>query len=123
MADYAGGEADYIDDDDINAVIKMAIESAFKDAFYSPTKTAQQANTLIDLCLKNFQQQGKNYKWAVTCVVMQKTGAGLVTCCGMYWDANKDVRCRIAWENAHINVVVTVYAMAIAPGEPEEADF
>ena len=94
-----------------------------QDAFYSPTKTAQQANTLIDLCLKNFQQQGKNYKWAVTCVVMQKTGAGLVTCCGMYWDANKDVRCRIAWENAHINVVVTVYAMAIAPGEPEEADF
>ena len=40
-----------------------------------------------------------------------------VTCCSMHWDAKRDTRCSIAWENDKLNVIVTVYAMAIDAGD------
>ena len=114
-----GGE-NLVDEDEVITAIKMCIEGAFGKSAeqpYSPALVQKASDSLINTCLKNLAQQNKPYKWAVTCVVQQKTGAGLVTSCCMHWDAKKDTRCSIAWENDKLNVIVTVYAMAIDAGD------
>ena len=157
-----GGDS-LVDEDEVITAIKMCIEGAFGksgDQPYSPALVQKGGDSLVNTCLKNLAQMSKEYKWAVTCVVQQKTGSGLVTCCGpsttnsschtqskcyclrtwptppwnwfgflivtflfwlvftgMFWDAKRDTRCSIAWENDKINVIVTVYAMAIDAGE------
>ena len=74
-----GGD-NLVDEEEVIMAIKTCIESAFgksADQPYSPALVQKAGDHLINTCLKNLAQQSKEYKWAVTCVVQQKTGAGL----------------------------------------------
>ena len=53
------------------------------------------------------------YKYAITVIVMQKNGAGLVSAASTYWDASKDGLCKVTWENGTMHCVVTVYGMSV----------
>jgi len=74
---------------------------------------------------------------AVTCIIMQKNGAGLHTTATTYWDTKKDGAwfasvgslggeahllaslvpgfCKVPWENSTMHCIVTVYGLAIEP--------
>ncbi|XP_078264705.1 dynein light chain Tctex-type 1-like [Rhinoraja longicauda] len=50
---------------------------------------------------------------AVTCAVMQKSGAGLHTASSCYWDSSTDGSCTVRWENRTMYCVVSVFAVSI----------
>ncbi|KAL7059322.1 hypothetical protein AAHC03_012992 [Spirometra sp. Aus1] len=49
----------------------------------------------------------------VTCVIMQKCGAGLHTASSCYWDNTTDGSCTVRWENKSMYFIVTVFGLAI----------
>ena len=50
---------------------------------------------------------------SVTCVIMQKNGAGLHTASSCYWDNSTDGSCTVRWENKTMYCIVSVFGLAI----------
>lgn len=52
-------------------------------------------------------------KYAITVIIMQKNGAGLVSAVSTYWDSSVDGLCKVMWENGTIQCIVTVYGTCV----------
>jgi dynein light chain Tctex-type 1 len=63
--------------------------------------------------LKGLQSLNRPYKYAITVIIMQKNGAGLVSATSTYWDRSKDGLCKVVWENSTMHCVVTVYGTSV----------
>ena len=50
---------------------------------------------------------------AVTCQMQQKTGSAMITACAQYWDKSTDGQASAKWESDAVQVLVTVYGVAI----------
>jgi dynein light chain Tctex-type 1 len=95
--------------------VLQAIESALKDTVYNRKKVMDWSNTLVASVLTGLQNLNKPFKYAVTCLIMQKTGAGMTTAAACFWDPTMDGYCTVLWENSTIYCIVTVYGAAISP--------
>lgn len=93
----------------------QAIEAALKDAVYNRKKVLDWSNTLVAAVLTGLQNLNKPFKYAVTCMIMQKTGAGMVSAAACFWDPTLDGYCTVLWENSTIYCMVAVYGAAISP--------
>ncbi|EGZ13828.1 light chain dynein [Phytophthora sojae] len=101
--------------EDVLPIAKTAIESALKDTVYNRKKVMDWSNTLVASVLTGLQNLNKPFKYAVTCLIMQKTGAGMTTAAACFWDPTMDGYCTVLWENSTIYCIVTVYGAAISP--------
>jgi dynein light chain Tctex-type 1 len=80
-------------------------------------------NAVVDLVLKELHALARPFKYAITCIIMQKNGAGLNTSTSMFWDTSKDGHCKLSWENQTMHCIVTVYGIARNIDDPQELDF
>ena len=53
------------------------------------------------------------FSCTVTCILMQKVGAGLHATSSCVWDPMTDGCCTVKWENKTIYCMVTVFGLAI----------
>ncbi|VDO69884.1 unnamed protein product, partial [Schistosoma curassoni] len=67
-----------------------SIESIIGSSSYSHSKVQQWTSSVIEQCLSQLTKLGKPFKYIVTCVIMQKSGAGLHTASSCYWDSSTD---------------------------------
>jgi dynein light chain Tctex-type 1 len=80
--------------EDIEVITKNALQTIFTaDAQYDPERVSQWTNSTIELILKGLHAAGKPFKYAVTCIITQKNGAGMHTAAGASWDPKKDGAC------------------------------
>ena len=70
--------------------------------------------------LKELQEKSRPFKYVITSVIMQKTGAGLVTATSMNWDTTKDGYCKIPWQNNTMHCIVTIYGAAVTVDDPQD---
>lgn len=49
----------------------------------------------------------------VTCMIMQKNGAGLHTASSCYWNNDMDGSCTVRWENKTMYCIVSVFGLSI----------
>lgn len=54
-----------------------------------------------------------NFKYAVTCVIMQKGEAGLHISSTCFWDSSTDGSFSIKWENATMHCILNVFALVL----------
>lgn len=52
-------------------------------------------NHIVDNCLRELQSLNKPFKYMITCIIMQKNGAGLNTSATMFWDPDTDNYCQV----------------------------
>ena len=50
---------------------------------------------------------------AVSCVLLEKSGAGLRVASSCYWDQTTDGSCTVRWENQAIACIVNVFGLAV----------
>lgn len=55
----------------------------------------------------------KNDFFVVTCMIMQKNGAGLHTASSCFWNNETDGSCTVRWENKTMYCIVSVFGLAI----------
>ncbi|EPZ31947.1 Tctex-1 domain-containing protein [Rozella allomycis CSF55] len=99
--------------EEVNAIIKEGIESTIQNASYHHNKVAQWNANIVELTLKKLVGLNKPFKYVVTCVIMQKTGAGLHAASSCYWDNATDASTCFKWENKSMYTIVNVYGLAI----------
>ena len=63
---------------------------------------------MVEVCLKRLTALNKPFKYVVTCVIMQKNGAGLHTASSCYWDNTTDgewgfcfISPRVGWTGSY----------------------
>jgi len=76
--------------EDVEQVIKSALVNIFADVAYDAEKVSGWSNAVLEQTLKGLQAMGKNYKYVISTIIVQKNGAGLHTAAGLFWDGQKD---------------------------------
>ena len=99
--------------DEVKALIDQAIDPVLGSNIYQPKKVHGWCSQVGEGALKNLQASGKPFKYVVTCIIMQKNGAGLHTASTCYWDTLTDGSCSVRWENKTMHAIVTVFALHI----------
>jgi len=99
--------------DEVSAIIKESIETVIGGNTYSGSKVNEWTAAVVEAVLSSLSKLGKAFKYIVTCVIMQKNGAGLHTASSCYWDNNTDGSCTVRWENKTMYVIVSVYGLAL----------
>merc|ERR1739837_37079 len=112
MADETTEETQFVVDE-VSNIIKESIESAIGGNSYVHNKVNQWTNSVVESCLASLTKLQKPFKYIVTCVIMQKNGAGLHTASSCYWDNSTDGSCTVRWENKTMYCIVSVFGLAI----------
>ncbi|XP_013400379.1 dynein light chain Tctex-type 1-like [Lingula anatina] len=76
--------------DEISNIIKESVEGVIGGNAYQHNKVNQWTSNVVEQCLNQLTKLGKPFKYIVTCVIMQKNGAGLHTASSCFWDNTTD---------------------------------
>ena len=83
---------------------------------FNSEKVENWSNAVMDKCLQQLVKRQSKFKFAVTCIFMQKNGAGMTTAGTAYWEAqDSDCMVTVPWENNTIHCIVTIYACKAFP--------
>ena len=99
--------------DEVSGIIKESIETTIGGGSYITTKVSTWTNSIVESSLASLTKLQKSFKYIVTCIIMQKNGAGLTTASSCFWDKEMDGSCTVRWENKTIYCIVTVFGLAI----------
>ena len=97
----------------IKNIIKLAIEANIGEISYAHAHVSQWTNSVVESCLASLTKLQRSFKYIVTCVLMQKNGAGLITASSCFWDNSTDESYTVRWENKTMYCIVSVFGLAI----------
>ena len=95
------------------AAIKAILSRVLANRKYNPKKTAELTDEVTSTCLEKMKEVSSNFKYIVSCVVIQKKGAGLHMETAAHWDIKTDGDFVVREENDTMTIVVTVYGLGI----------
>nr|CAH8874776.1 unnamed protein product [Trichobilharzia regenti] len=90
MDDFQASEETTFVPEEVKNIVKEVIEAIVGSSSYSQSKVQLWTSTVIEQCLNQLTKLGKPFKYIVTCIIMQKSGAGLHTASSCYWDNTTD---------------------------------
>ncbi|KAK5852904.1 hypothetical protein PBY51_006737 [Eleginops maclovinus] len=99
--------------DEVSKIIKESVEATIGANAYQHSRVNQWTTSVVEQCLSQLSKLGKPFKYIVTCIIMQKNGAGLQTASTCFWDNSTDGSCAVRWENKSMYCIVTVFGLAI----------
>jgi len=111
MAHHGGSSSQFVVDE-VTTMIREAMEQIIGGNMYHSNKVPQWTNTTVEHILGQLTKQNSQLKYVVTCVIMQKNGAGLHTASSCYWDNTTDGSCTVRWENKTMYCIVSVFGLA-----------
>lgn len=85
-------EVEFVSEEVIQ-VIKSCIEATLSNTIYDKSKLNGWCNRVVEGCIKGVLKMDKPFKYVVTCIIMQKNGAGLTTTATCFWDQTSDGSC------------------------------
>eukprot|EP00823_Brevimastigomonas_motovehiculus_P009599 TRINITY_DN927_c8_g1_i1.p1 TRINITY_DN927_c8_g1~~TRINITY_DN927_c8_g1_i1.p1 ORF type:complete len:130 (+),score=14.75 TRINITY_DN927_c8_g1_i1:139-528(+) len=123
LEDIAESEKTTLQEDVIKKKIKEIIENCLKGKEYDETKVPQWISNICEACIESLYAPKKPFKYAVTCTIMQRTGAGIHSANACYWDTVSDVALSVSWpkqksrdpSNRSMLCMVTVFAVSFYP--------
>lgn len=108
--------------EDVEGIVRSAIHHSLNEHSYNSKKVNEWTNNIVTNCLKDLQALARPFKYIITCIIMQKTGAGLNTSASMHWDSTKDGFCKVPWQNQTMHCIVTVYGLSVNIDDPQDID-
>ena len=99
--------------EDVESIVRQAIHVVLNENTFNTKKVNEWTNSIVTSCLKDLQALSRPFKYIITCIIMQKNGAGLNSSCSMHWDTTKDGYCKVPWQNSTMHCIVTVYGLSV----------
>uniref|UniRef100_A0A8C9TLY9 Dynein light chain Tctex-type 1 n=1 Tax=Scleropages formosus TaxID=113540 RepID=A0A8C9TLY9_SCLFO len=93
--------------------VLQSVDAAIGGSTYQHSRVNQWSSSVVENCLGQLTKLGKPFKYIVTCIIMQKNGAGLQTATSCFWDNTTDGSCTVRWENKSMYCIVSVFGLAI----------
>jgi dynein light chain Tctex-type 1 len=122
MAEAYQDDAAEFSVEDVESIIRGAIHNSLNEHSYNSKKVNEWTNSVVTNCLKELQALARPFKYIITCIIMQKTGAGLNSSTSMHWDITKDGLCKVSWQNPTMHCIVTVYGLSVNIDDPQDMD-
>lgn len=116
---------------EVEEKVTEVIESVLQNQVYDEALVPQWINTIVEKVMKSLYDTGKPYKYVgkpylVTCLIMQRTGAGLQTSYSCFYETGSDctaytVSFQYGWPKEKggkdqgiksVNCIVTVFCAA-----------
>lgn len=97
----------------VKSVAKDSIETMLRNKNFQPQMINEWVSSIVEDCTKRLCAQNKPFKYISTCVIMQKTGAGLHLAASTYWDQTTDASVTVRWENTTMYAILSVYGIMI----------
>ncbi|XP_066104450.1 dynein light chain Tctex-type 1-like [Saccopteryx bilineata] len=113
MENVQGSEEATFVVDEVSSIVKEAVESVIGGSTYKHCKVNQWTNDVVERTLSQLSKLGKPFKYIVTCVIMQKNGAGLHSASSCFWDSSTDGSCTVRWENKTMYCIITTFGLSI----------
>nr|XP_019953304.1 PREDICTED: dynein light chain Tctex-type 1 isoform X1 [Paralichthys olivaceus]XP_019953305.1 PREDICTED: dynein light chain Tctex-type 1 isoform X1 [Paralichthys olivaceus] len=113
MDEYQAEEETAFVVEEVSKVIKESVEAAIGANAYQQSRVNQWTTSVVEQCVSQLKKLGKPFKYIVTCIIMQKNGAGLQTASACFWDNSTDGSCAVRWENKSMYCIVSVFGLAI----------
>eukprot|EP01060_Flectonema_neradi_P038671 TRINITY_DN8199_c0_g1_i1.p1 TRINITY_DN8199_c0_g1~~TRINITY_DN8199_c0_g1_i1.p1 ORF type:complete len:119 (+),score=18.43 TRINITY_DN8199_c0_g1_i1:63-419(+) len=103
-----------LNSDKITEILEEAMKQTLQGQVWNNKKVEGWTSNIIEHCLKRLSEMKKPFKYIVTCIMMQKSGAGLHSSFSAYWDNSADgICCYPLMDNETIHCVVTVYGLKL----------
>lgn len=99
--------------DEAKARMKEVTDALLADATYDQAMVAKWVNVVVEDTTKAMVAMNKPFKYITTCVIMQRTGAGLHTASSCYWDSTLDGYAVLRVDMKTMYIIVTVFAIAL----------
>ncbi|KAJ8287487.1 hypothetical protein COCON_G00001460 [Conger conger] len=99
--------------DEITDIIKEAVETTIGTSSYQHNRINQWTSSVVEASLNQLTKLGKPFKYIVTCIILQKNGAGLHTASSCFWDNTMDGSCTVKWENKTMYCIVSIFGLAV----------
>jgi dynein light chain Tctex-type 1 len=79
MEGFRDDASDFSDKEkEVTEIITNAIQNTFSaDTPFNAKKVNEWTNGIVTHCLKELQQLNRPFKYVITCIIMQKNGAGM----------------------------------------------
>ncbi|XP_063227092.1 dynein light chain Tctex-type 1-like [Bacillus rossius redtenbacheri] len=107
-------EKSMFDKEDVTGLVNEAIEMTLTDEdVYDDSKVKKWALSIEEKCLKSLGDLKKDFKYAVSCSIMQRNGAAFHAATVCSWDRAHDKSVTSHWHNDTTHVVVSVFALLI----------
>ena len=119
MSGYQEEAAEFVSED-IENIVRGAIHNTLNENTFNVKRVNEWTNSIVTICLKDLQALARPYKYIISCIIMQKNGAGLVSTCSMHWDTSKDGYCKVPWQNSTIHCAVCVYGVCVSLDDPAD---
>lgn len=82
-------------------------------ATYKSEKVSSWVSQICDVTLKDLCKLNKPFKYTVSCILSQKTGAAMYSATACFWDIRTDGLCSVQVSNETIECLVTIFAARI----------
>ncbi len=80
---------------------------------YSPGKVSEWIELINNQTVDSLKKLSPNFKYVVSCLIHQRTGAGLHYNCVSHWDPKHDAACTIKYENDSMTCIVVVFGISL----------
>eukprot|EP00753_Platysulcus_tardus_P015667 PLAT5188.1.p1 GENE.PLAT5188.1~~PLAT5188.1.p1 ORF type:complete len:122 (+),score=19.98 PLAT5188.1:69-434(+) len=104
--------------EEIERLIIQSIESHIRHEEYDEEMVPQWINDICETLMKELSEQRKPFKYVVSCLIMQNTGAGVHSVTSCYWDTVTDGEKSVKWPsdkhkdvNKSLYCIVTVFGL------------
>jgi len=111
--EYSENGPPVFDVKEVKRMVDKTIDPILANNVYDAKKVNEWSQSIIDGVLKNLAAASKPFKYVVTCVIMQRCGAGLHTASASYSNPRTDSQCCVRWDNNTMHSIVTVFALRV----------
>lgn len=85
----------------VEPVLTTALASVLANEIYDDAKVGRWIDQICEKSIESLTSLNKPFKYVVTCVIIQKNGAGIHTAHSCYWDIGNDNCARVAYPLAN----------------------
>ena len=98
---------------DIQTLVGKVIEDHLKQRTYSSKDSQKWSNTISEKIIADMRVFNSNFKYIVTCIILQKGESGLSLSSTCYWNSVLDGNITVRWDNSTMYCIVNVFGVAL----------
>ncbi|OSX81576.1 hypothetical protein BU14_0014s0123 [Porphyra umbilicalis] len=94
----------------MRSTVQKTVKEVIGAEEYAHARTDGWTNDIVDNLVKNLVALDRSYKYIVTCMIVQKCGAGMRSSTQCFWNPASDIGLSVQVENPSMYVITTVFA-------------
>jgi dynein light chain Tctex-type 1 len=98
--------------EEVASSVNKLVNSFLQSKEYSQDEVQQWTASLSEEIVKTLKGMSSNFKFCVSCMILQKGDAGMHISTTCYWDSNQDGSVAIKCENNSMYCIVNIFGIA-----------